>query len=281
MYADDALLCYATNNWTDTYNKAEQDLTNVAMWYTNMCLKINLMKSNYMTFSANKTGQPTNMTLTIHDRLTNTDQTLTKVTCTRYLGVILDQHLRFKEHVNYINKKIRYLMYIFNSLKNICSQRIIRMIYFGLAQSLIQYCLVIWGGSYQNVIDPLRRTQNILLRIILKKDRMTHAKILYDTFKVPPLTDLYIYKLLFFSVKHAEKWTFPVHAHNTRQKHHTQITRTNLSLIRTHFIYLGEQAYNILPAEIKMINNKNSLKSALKKFLENVENKNKVIEIIN
>ncbi|KAL1448659.1 hypothetical protein WDU94_012271 [Cyamophila willieti] len=280
LYADDALILYSTNSWTSTFTLAQQDLTHLKKWYNSMSLKINMTKSQYMTFSLNNTGQPPDnldLTITDHD-LTMTK--LEKVSTIRYLGVILDQHLKFKDHVISLKKKLRYLMYVFNTLKNICSQKIIRMIYFGLVQSSLQYCLLAWGGAYQNVIMPLKIAQNKILRIILKKDRHFPTDLLYSTLTVPSLQDIYIYKLCFFTVKHKNKWTYRTIPYNTRQRGHTNIQPIHRSFIQNKFTHLGPKIYNILPHDIKNANSKEQLKNKLHRYLNQSENKNRILTII-
>ncbi|KAL1447804.1 hypothetical protein WDU94_013891 [Cyamophila willieti] len=172
-YADDTVIVYSTNDWTTTHNTAQHDLTRVQDWYYSKSLKLNFDKSNYMTFSYNEYGQPHDSTLTIPNRLDNTNINITRTDTIRHLGIQLDSHLKWTEHAKKINKKLRHLMYIFNNLKRVISKSFLKQMYYALAQSLLQYCLVAWGGAYANVTTPLQRTQNILLRIMYTEQTQT------------------------------------------------------------------------------------------------------------
>ncbi|XP_017304851.1 uncharacterized protein LOC113473802 [Diaphorina citri] len=252
-YADDACIVYAGANWDSTFDLATRDLIDVHKWYTSMSLQLNLTKTKYMTLSITSTGQPPdNMTLTIpssDNQLTYLDKT----TNIRYLGVFIDHHLKWTVHTQTLTKKMRYLMHIFNNLRRVCSNKILRMIYHSFAQSLLQYCICAWGGAYDNTLNPLRRTQNILLRIILKKDRLFHTNTLYELFDVFPLTDLYFYKLTLYSIKREHLWPVNDNPYQTRRTGQIQTIRIHKSLTCRHFSYLGRKFYCTIPLELKML----------------------------
>lgn len=251
-YADDASICYVGDNWTQTFKMASDDLKNINIWYSQMYLQLNLNKSNYVAFSLNSVGQPPeNQFLTIPD-ITNQPIPLQRKTHVRYLGVFIDQHLKWTHHVQLINTKLRYLMYLFYNFRRVCSIKIIRMIYHALAQSLLQYGICTWGGAYNNVLDPLRRTQNILLRIILQKDRLFHSNTLYELLDVLKLQDIYLYKLTIYSIKYENLWELNLNPYHTRQYGQTQTIRTNKSLTKRHFIYRGQVLLNKIPPDIKL-----------------------------
>lgn len=72
--------------------------------------------------------QPTNISLKIHSSDCNSVQacpcpSLEKTKSIKYLGVIIDQHLRWREHVAHVAKRIRSLMPKFYLLRDILSKK--------------------------------------------------------------------------------------------------------------------------------------------------------------
>lgn len=279
MYADDAVICYSADNWTRTHDKATMDLKNVMCWYSKMFLKLNLDKSSYITFSTTSTGQPTYSRLIIHDEHNNTITELSKTTHTRYLGILIDQNLKWTYHIDSLNKKLRHLMYVFSQLRRVCSQPLLRVVYYALAHSLLQYCITSWGGAYQNTITRLKRSQNILLRIALHKPRLFSSDSLYDLFNVPKLTDIYIYNCTLQAHKHCTDWTLT--NSRTRQSGQVQIERVNKSLYKRHFTFLGKKLYNILPNEVKVEENPVRLRMLVKLWIEENHHQRFVNEFLN
>lgn len=149
-----------------------------------------------------------------------------------------------------------------------------------MAQSLIQYGITSWGGAYDNILNKLNRTQNILLRTILNKDRFYHSKDLYKDFNVPTLHEIYIYKIATFSIKKKEQWPTIQHTYNTRQTGQARLTRIHKSLTRKHFSYLGIKILNAIPEEIKMLTDIKLIRIKLKEWLNNDEVKKRIDIII-
>lgn len=74
-----------------------------------MSLKFNLCKSNYMTFSINNTGQPTDFRLRTHDptnNYNNRTDALTKIDHIRYFGIIFDKNMKWTDQIDSLNNKL-------------------------------------------------------------------------------------------------------------------------------------------------------------------------------
>lgn len=271
-FADDAAICYTSDSWEETHRLATEDLTNLQKWYTSMSLQLNFNKTSYMTFSIDNRGQPRNYLI----QVTDIDQktiTIQRQTHVRYLGIILNNHLKWTEHIDLLKTKLRQLMYIFYNFNQACSKNIIREIYYAMAQSLLQYGITSWGGAYKNVLTKLMTTQNMLLRTILNKDRLFHTNELYRLFEVPTLTDLYLFKTATYAVKYKDNWTMNTNIYNTRQTGLARLPSIHKSLSRRHFSYLGAKIFNVIPEEIKAEREIKKVRVLLKQWLQDERNK--------
>jgi hypothetical protein len=56
-----------------------------------------------------------------------------------YLGIIIDQHLKWDIHVNNLIIKMRKLNYFYINARKILDKETLLIIYFALTQSLLQY----------------------------------------------------------------------------------------------------------------------------------------------
>uniref|UniRef100_A0A8D8U573 Uncharacterized protein n=1 Tax=Cacopsylla melanoneura TaxID=428564 RepID=A0A8D8U573_9HEMI len=248
-----------------------------------MSLKINFDKTNYMTFAIDSRGLPTTSTLQLPlDQ--NNIITLQRLTKTRYLGILIDQHLKWTDHIHQLKSKLRHLMYVFSNLKRVCSKALLREIYFAMVQSLTQYCIVAWGGAYSNIMTPLNRTLNILLRIILDKDRYFQSDELYRILDVPTIQDIYIFKVCIFSIKKQDMWTPGQTNYNTRQRGQMTTKTTHRSLTQRHFSYIGSKVFNCIPEDIWQPVEMASLaciRNRIREWLKNATNKEKIVKIVN
>ena len=156
-------------------------MSKVKRWLDTNLLTLNKDKTVYITFSPRENTQPLGHTLKIHEmscKLTTQNvccdcHAITKLNSTKYLGLIMDQHLKWDIHINSIVKKLRCVLLKFYTLRNILSQKLLKNVFYALAQSLIQYGISGWGGTYDVHLKSLKTIQNSILKVILKKPCLT------------------------------------------------------------------------------------------------------------
>lgn len=102
----------------------------------------------------------------------------------KYLGVIFDHNFNFKLHISSLVKRLRKLFYVFRVVTDFLPKCLLRTLYFGLARSLINYGIVVWGGTFKSYLKPLKIVQNGLIKILLKKPFRFPTKLLYKEFNV-------------------------------------------------------------------------------------------------
>ena len=100
LYVDDTAITVTGDSVDDTVLKLNDQLEIVAEWFMYNKLSLNLTKTQYMTFGTrNRAG----IMPTIELKFGN--NTIDRVQTFKYLGVKLDTHLTFNNHVQYIQSK--------------------------------------------------------------------------------------------------------------------------------------------------------------------------------
>lgn len=56
--------------------------------------------------------------------------------------------------------RVRKPIWIFKSLRHVISKELLNKIYIALVQSVIKYCIPVWGGAKKCKFLDLERTQN-------------------------------------------------------------------------------------------------------------------------
>lgn len=144
-------------------------------------------------------------------------------------------------------------MYLFAKIKRIGDIKIIKMLYFSFVQSILQYGIIAWGSACKTTLETLRRSHNIILRIILSKDRMYSSALLYKEFEVFDITQLYLYKMLHFMNKSEISNTVSRVETNTRQAGSALALPVHKTIIKKHFVYLSPILLNKLPENLTNI----------------------------
>jgi hypothetical protein len=86
--------------------------------------------------------------------------------CIKYLGVIIDTNLRWKEHVNYLNKKIKRSIGLLSKIRYYVDLGCLTKLYHTLIYPFLIYGVVAWGNTYQTIINPLFILQKKAVRIM-------------------------------------------------------------------------------------------------------------------
>ncbi|CAL4254041.1 unnamed protein product, partial [Meganyctiphanes norvegica] len=73
----------------------------------------------------------------------------------KFLGIIVDDQLNWKAHINYISSKISKTIAILRLLKYTFPKHILRTLYMSLIYPYFVYCNVIWGAADKTIVEPL------------------------------------------------------------------------------------------------------------------------------
>lgn len=204
-YADDTVLLFHERNWDQVYHNAAVGLAHVADLLDKNLLTLNIKKTNYVAFSKTSAGSPhTDFSLTIHScsqkRPTNGFQPPPTCTCTqmsrvmktKYLGIIIDENLSYKDHINDLSSRVRKLIFIMKKLRDCTPPDTLRLVYLGLCQSIMQYCISVWGSAGKTTFMSLERAQRALIKVMLRKPFRFPTNTLYDDFKVLRMRQLFV-----------------------------------------------------------------------------------------
>ena len=85
------------------------------------------------------------------------------VTSTRYLGVIIDQHLSWKSHVDYVLKRIRCKSYALHRLK-LLPGHLLSQLYQAFILPIFDYCDVVWAPTTVLLSKPLEHLHSHFLQ---------------------------------------------------------------------------------------------------------------------
>ena len=99
IHADDTNILCSSNNKKKLCHTMNKNLEELQTWFIANKLSLSIEKTNYMIFSTKRISKS--------DIFIKIDQKLIKqVMITKFLGVMIDSHIQWKEHINYVNLKI-------------------------------------------------------------------------------------------------------------------------------------------------------------------------------
>lgn len=264
-FADDTAIFYEANSWVELKEKAENDFILIKNWLENRLLTINYEKTSYIPFSCNSFGSPSFNTLNIN--MGTEALTISREKTVKYLGVIIDEHLKWDRHIYYIVNKLRLILYTFKKLRDILPLPYLKTLYHSLVESHIRYGLLVWGAASKNHIKPLEIMQRRFIKMIYRKNNRYPSDKLYQESLILDIRQLYFFQacIKYHTKQHAEP---PVHLYNTRQKHQFVTPLMLKTATQRTYFYMGPKLYNSIPNEIKVnVPSIYGFKNLLKQYL--------------
>ena len=84
-----------------------------------------------------------------------------------FVGVTIDKHLTWKDHIKDVNNCIRKKAGILFKLRNVVPKYIFVLLYKAFIQPNITYGLEVWGSTFPSYLNPILITQKMCVRSIL------------------------------------------------------------------------------------------------------------------
>ena len=119
-----------------------------------------------------------------------------------YLGVIIDNKLSWKPQVSSLCGKFSQACGIVCKIRHFADMKILRLIYFSLFYSHLQYCIIDWGRAYKTVIRPVQVLQNRIFKYMTFSKRTSSANNIFKLLKILKVSDLYQLNLEKFMYKY-------------------------------------------------------------------------------
>lgn len=263
-YADDTVIVLKNDSWIALKNDTNEVMSRLKNWLDTFKLSLNVEKTNYVAFSITEANRPH------FDRIfiDSLEGVIKEVSHVKYLGVLIDNHLRWEQHILRLSNNIRKFIRKFYILRDILGRNLLLQVYKAFIESLIRYGIIVWGGSYKTTMNRLNVTQNYILKIIYRKSKLYPTVDLYSG-DVLDVRSIYILDTCLFVRKHNKLKTYVEHSYDTRAKMNKQLQIPNSSKnVNQRFLnYLAPKIFNLIPTEIRDLPSLNKFKMAVKAYI--------------
>lgn len=257
QFADDATIFNSHTNVTVLYDQVNEDLQILSDWCKANKLVLNSKKTNYMVFGQKKTNNTRS-----EKHLIVNQETLTRVTKTTFLGITITENLEWNDHINKVCNKMSKGLYAMNRLKNILPKQHLKLVYFSLIHSHINYGIVLWGNAPRKYIHRVEILQKKAIRILTGSNYSTPTSKQFKSLNILKLGDIYNLELskFMFSIMNKQlpkqlcemvNSDSVVHRYNTRQN--LTLPLYKKQLCHNSFMFTGPKLWSSLPLSITQI----------------------------
>ena len=168
LFADDTNLFVAGDSRRETYNLANDILTSISKYMKLNLLHVNAKKCCYIYFNPNKREDESTVNLELDNlNLAVNDSLIRRVKTAKFLGVLMDEKLSWKPHIDALNRKLKSACGRIYRIQNCLPSNLHKQIYHTLFESHLTFAISVWGGVSHKVLEPLFITQKRCIRMLL------------------------------------------------------------------------------------------------------------------
>jgi hypothetical protein len=276
-YADDTAIIVHGRSWDEVHGHAEHALRTVGAWLSNNMLCLNINKTCFVTFAPKLQSHPdSSFKIVAHKHHCHPENSswpacdctaVQRFNQVRYLGVIVDGVMSWRMHINSVCSRVRKLIYVFRKLRNSADKSTLKTCYFSLAQSILTYCIAVWGSAKKTHMLQLERAQRAILKVMAFKPIWFPTAQLYGQWEVLSVRKLFVFKVILR--KHSSCPYDPVLGSNSRLTNRIFVVeRRTMDLAARHYIYLSSVLYNKINHKLHIYHlTSRECKSALRDWL--------------
>ena len=195
VFADDSNLFLADPSLECLESRVNQELKNVHDWLCANKLSLNIDKTNFVVFHPFQKKLTKTIFIGVNQKFIKQKDHI------KYLGVVIDSHLNFKEHIHQLSKKISRGIGILANLRHYVSVTILKQLYSSLIYPFLIYGATIWGNTYETTLHPLIILQKKAVRIITFSQFSDHTSPLFRDLNVMKFIDVIYYLNCVFMFK--------------------------------------------------------------------------------
>jgi len=170
LFTDDTVLVQSDNSRGKLQNSVNHKKTKVMDWLTANKLSLNISKTKYMLIT-NKHVSTESFVINVNSN--RIERTLTY----KYLGVIVDEKLTWKEHCKQLCCTISKYVGAMYKVKLYVNNQALRMLYHSLINSRAQYGIIVWGKEASCQLQPISVVLSRAVRC-LNADKLLTNKLL-------------------------------------------------------------------------------------------------------
>ena len=190
MFADDTTLVFKCKDKTYLEAMVNEDLQSASEWLAENKLSLNIKKTNFMSFdlSRSKSVLPT---------ISIGKEFVKAVKTHKFLGVIFDDKLSWKEHILSVISKLNSCLGATRRARTYLNKSALFTIYYSLMQSHTQYCCETWAAweprGNQIILQRLQAVCNKFFRLIFNLDRQDSVRGLLKSNNILNMRQMYNY----------------------------------------------------------------------------------------
>ena len=266
LYADDVLIYRTIQSEADGIS-LQNDLSNLESWANLWQMKFNPAKCLHVVI--------TNKRSHIQNTYQIYGQQILHVTSAKYLGVTIDQHLTWKDHINNICHKANSVKGFLRRNLHQCPTSIKSNCYKTFVRPILEYAVTVWSPNLQYQIHQLDKVQRSAARFVMNDfSQFSSVTSMLNHLSWPTLEQrrnyfklLMLFKLIHGLVAIPSITLIPMASRTRGHSHRYYIPPVRTETYLHSFLPSAIKLWNNLPQSLTEISNIDNFKLQLEHYL--------------
>ena len=273
LFADDTCLVYVGDDLRRLETHVNNRLATILDWCRFNKLSINPTISEVIIVPNKK--------LEFEPKIMLGEDVILRKNSVKYLGMLIDDKLKFSDHVTHLNSKLAVYSGVSYRLQNRFNLRTAKNYYYSCVFSVLSYCISAWGGVLLNSsrgADIIKRQKKIIKNLFSK--HYAGSRCLFKASKILKVIDIYklycsihMFKIVNENsnpyLQNSIEISYPSHRYNTRNRNQLLTPFPRVDAIRYNFQYQFIDIWNQVPDSIK---ESGSLRAFKRRYFEHILN---------
>ena len=267
-YADDTTVTQVGRSIQEIELRLNQDCQKISQWMKANKLKMNPGKTHVLLIGTQRRLAAQNRPLEVcidGEVIKNTDSKSQNL-----LGCEISPDLKWTKHITSLQTKLAKRLTALNNLKLICSYSLRKTLAEGLFNSVVGYCLPVFGGMEVGDQKVIQLLQNRAARLVCQAPPRSNRSDLYRKLgwlTINQMTWYYTLVSLFKvrSLNDPEYLAFQLG--NDGRNGRINTINPKLTVVSSSFCFRGPSQWNILPSSIRNECRLGSFKIQVKKWI--------------
>ena len=192
LFADDTKIFISDKDLSEIQFILNSEIPKLTSWLSANKLSLNVGKTEFLIF------KPRNKTENIEINISIANSIIKRSKSKKYLGLIFDDAMTWKSHIELVTKKVSRAIGIMYRLRPYVNEDILRNVYHAIVYSHLNYGISSWGSAPPTNLEPLQIKQNHSIRVIYDLDRRHNRNHMFFNYKLLKVNEIYHSVLLQF-----------------------------------------------------------------------------------
>uniref|UniRef100_A0A8C6PUA8 Reverse transcriptase domain-containing protein n=1 Tax=Nothobranchius furzeri TaxID=105023 RepID=A0A8C6PUA8_NOTFU len=275
MYADDTVIYVSTKTPGLAGERLTQALSDISEWLESSHLTLNVKKTVSICFSMRNRPDQELFQVRIKEEIIEVRSDV------KYLGIILDKHLKFDSQVKHVCNKVKTNLNCFRFIRRNLSHQTAKLYMHALIFPHLSYCITSWSQASSTTLKPIVLIYKQAIKIMDQKPlKWHHCRILrkHNLLTFENFINFSTLRFFFNCLNDKLSKLFSTVAIRRRSSHRTitrastcgdcLVPRCKTSFGQSALSVKGAKLWNSLPTDLKLETDSNVFNKELKKWLK-------------